>query len=152
MRFTCRLNMGFNLIILEMICLSDITQESIAARIDHYVDVFVCENFACVMTFESLMLMPFCLEKTSVRKWYLKVLAVFSGALGWDQVKNARITITHVCFIALTLAGSQGTCLNICLFLRKLFEHKASCSNSFLGTRQKLMHEKMCDPYNASSH
>ena len=29
-----------------------------------------------------------------------------------NQVKYARITITHVCFIELTLAGSLGRCLN----------------------------------------
>ena len=39
---------------------------------DHFAEVFICENVASgyddVMTFESLQLMPFCLEKTSVRK------------------------------------------------------------------------------------
>ena len=32
--------------------------------------------------------------------------------MGWSKVKYARITITHVCFIALTLAGSLRRCLN----------------------------------------
>ena len=32
--------------------------------------------------------------------------------LGWNKVKYARITITYVYFIALTLAGSLGRCLN----------------------------------------
>ena len=36
----------------------------------------------------------------------------FQYGFGWDQVKYARITITHVCFIALTLAGPLGRCLN----------------------------------------
>ena len=36
----------------------------------------------------------------------------FQCELGWNKVKYARITITHVCFIALTLAGSLGRCLN----------------------------------------
>ena len=31
-------------------CLSDITQESIAARTDPYANVFICENVAPVMT------------------------------------------------------------------------------------------------------
>ena len=37
-------------------------------------------------------------------------------------------------------------CINICRVPRKVFEHQpaASCSNSFLGTRQMLMHEKAC--------
>ena len=60
MRFTCCLNLGFNLIILKMspVCLtlhgkarlSDITWESVAAQTDHYVNVFVCENVACFKT------------------------------------------------------------------------------------------------------
>ena len=36
----------------------------------------------------------------------------FQQGLCSNQVKHARITITHVCFIALTLAGSLGRCLN----------------------------------------
>ena len=36
----------------------------------------------------------------------------FQRCLSLDQVKYARITITHVWFIALTLAGSLGRCLN----------------------------------------
>ena len=49
-------------------------------------------------------------------------------------VKYARISITHVCFIALTIAASLGRCLstNGLVFI------------SFLGTRQMLMHEKTC--------
>ena len=35
----------------------------------------------------------------------------FQFYLGWNKVKYARITITHVCFIALTLAGFLGRCL-----------------------------------------
>ena len=64
------------------------------------------------MTFESLTLTPFCLEKSSVRKGIFNVLATFSARCMLNQVKYARITITHVCFIALTLAGSLGRCLN----------------------------------------
>ena len=36
----------------------------------------------------------------------------FQCGLGLTQVKFARITITHVCFIAFTLARSLGGCLN----------------------------------------
>ena len=71
-------------------------------------------------------------------KRYFKVLAVFSVGFGWSLVKYARIAITHVCFIALTLARSLGRCLNT---------RQASCSNNFLGTWQMLRHEKTCDPY-----
>ena len=52
----------------------------------------------------------------------------FQCGLVWILVKYARITITHVCFIALTLAGSLT----------------ASCPNNFLGTRQMIMHAKTC--------
>ena len=65
-----------------------------------------------VMTFESLTLTPFCFEKSSVRKWILMFKRRFQRGLCWNQVKYARITITHVCFIALTLAWSLGRCLN----------------------------------------
>ena len=64
----------------------------------------------------------------------------FQCSLGWNQVNNARLTITHVCFIALTLARSSDNVWT--------FGLTASCSNSFLRTRQMLMHEKnTCDPY-----
>ena len=36
----------------------------------------------------------------------------FQCGFGWNQLKYARIMIIHVCFIALTLAGSLGRCLN----------------------------------------
>ena len=36
----------------------------------------------------------------------------FQRGLCWNQEEYARITITHVCFIALTLAGSLWRCLN----------------------------------------
>ena len=58
-----------------MICMHDVTLESVAAVTDHFADAFVRKNVARVydivgdvMTLESLTLMPFCLEKTSVRK------------------------------------------------------------------------------------
>ena len=40
------------------------------------------------------------------------VLAAFWCELGWEKVKYARITITHACLIALTLAESLERCLN----------------------------------------
>ena len=44
--------------------------------------------------------------------------------------------ITHVCFIAVTLAGSLGRCLNT--------RPAAPCSNNVFGTWQMLMHKKTC--------
>ena len=39
----------------------------------------------------------------------------FGDVFSAVQVKYARITIIHTCFIALTLAGSLGRCLNTSL-------------------------------------
>ena len=55
--------------------------ERIADQTDHFADVFVRENVAYgydVMTFESTQPTPFCLEKSSVRKRTIYVLAAFS--------------------------------------------------------------------------
>ena len=60
--------------------------------------------------------------------------------VGWIQVKYARIMITHVCFIALTLAVSLGRCLTTQpdgLMFKQLPQDPANlnaCKN-------------MCDPY-----
>ena len=54
--------------------------ERIADQTDHFANVFVRENVAYgfdVMTFERTQPMPFCLEKSSVRKWTIYVLAAF---------------------------------------------------------------------------
>ena len=54
-----------------MICMTLYT-ERIADQTDHFADVFVRVNVAYgydVMTFESTQPTPFCLEKSSVRKW-----------------------------------------------------------------------------------
>ena len=67
-----------------------------------------------VMTFESLKLTSFCLEKTSVRKNGISRFKLcFKLAFGWNQVKYARITTTYVCFIALTLTESLERCLRV---------------------------------------
>ena len=65
----------------------------------------------------------------------------FQCGLCWNQVKYARITITHVCFIALTLAGSLGRCLNTRpsgLVFKQLPQDPANV-NAW---------KNMCDPYN----
>ena len=49
------------------------------------------------MTFESLTLTPFRLEKTGVRKMvFLGFRGVFGGFFGWNQVEYARIKIMFV--------------------------------------------------------
>ena len=40
------------------------------------------------------------------------MLTAFQCKFGWNKVKYARITITHVCFVALTIAWSPGSCLS----------------------------------------
>ena len=68
----------------------------------------------------------------------------FQCGLCWSHVKHLRITITHVGFIALALAGPSDDILTLGLM--------ATCSNSFLRTQQMLMHEKnMRDPYKFSN-
>ena len=55
-----------------IICMTLYT-ESVAGQTDHFADVFVRENVAygydVVTTFESTQPTPFCLQKSSVRKW-----------------------------------------------------------------------------------
>ena len=60
----------------------------------------------------------------------------FQCGLGWNQLKYSRIRITHVCFIAYTLAGSLGGCLNT---LPNGLVFKQLPWNP-----QLLMHEKTC--------
>ena len=47
--------------------------KSVADQTDHFAEVFVSENvtygYDVVTTFESIQPTPFCLEKSSVRKW-----------------------------------------------------------------------------------
>ena len=84
--------------------------ESVADQTDHFVDVFVRENF--VYCYD---LWKFTADAILFREIHRKerdVLVAFSGHFGLNEVKYARITITHVCFIALRLAGSLGRCLN----------------------------------------
>ena len=62
----------------------------------------------------------------------------FLCKLGMNKVKYARITITHVCFIALTLAGSLGKCLITRPSVQTASSEPGKC-NAW---------KSMCDPYN----
>ena len=65
----------------------------------------------------------------------------FRCELGWNKVKYARITITHGCFIALTLAWSLGRCLKtrpLGLVFKQLPQDPANVN----------ARKNMCDPYN----
>ena len=67
------------------------------------------------------------MKKNGILRFYL----CFQWAFGRNQAKYAIITITHVCFIALTLAGSLLRCLN-------------TQPNSFLGNHKTMLHVKTC--------
>ena len=57
MRFRCCLDMAFSLTkpILALICLHDLTWESVAALTDHFSDAFVCENVVCVFDVMAML-------------------------------------------------------------------------------------------------
>ena len=64
--------------------------ESVADQTDHFAVVFVRENVAYgydVVTFENTQPTPFCLEKSSVRKWTMSECfsSVFSG--NWAGIR-----------------------------------------------------------------
>ena len=94
--------------------------ESLADQTDHFADVFVRENDAYGYDAVTTLWR----SKVHSRRHFVKRNPVsemdnlmfqqhFQCKFGWNKVKYARITITHVCFIAFTLAGSLGRCLNI---------------------------------------
>ena len=93
-----------------LICVHYVTLECVVAVTDHFAYVFVRKNIARVyMTLwrrndvRKLSLTPFFFEK--LEKGDLMFKRRFQRGLCWNQVKYARITITHFCFTALTLAG-----------------------------------------------
>ena len=51
-------------------------------------------------------------ESQCKKRDILMFLQRFQCEFGWNKVKYARIMITHVCFIALTLAESLARCLS----------------------------------------
>ena len=86
--------MGLNFKILQISPLDiymTLYAESTTDQTDHFADAFVRENIAhCydfVMTFESLPLTQFCLEKFSVRKGiFFMFLRRFQCKFGWNKV------------------------------------------------------------------
>ena len=101
------------------------------------------------MTLESTQPTPFCLKKTSVKKMdNLMFLQRFQCKSDWNKVKYARITITHICFIALTLAGSLERCLTtrpIDLVFKQhpltwqMLKHKRTCVIPIMETNDKAI-------------
>ena len=89
---------------------------------DHFADAFLRKNIAHVyMTLwqhndvQKLMLMPFCFEKSSVRKAIFNVLAMSSVL---SMLKSGKIhkNNDHTCLFH---------CINTCRFPRTMFEHSA---------------------------
>ena len=110
MRFTCCLNIAFNLTkpVWALICLHNATLGSDAALTDHFAYAFVCENVTFwrrygVRKFDAGV---FYLDKSSVRKRYI---VVFKQRFQCGKLKIGisypKITIVYACFVALTLAG-----------------------------------------------
>ena len=95
--------------------------KSVAAQADHYVDVFVRENVVRVMTLwrrydvRLLMLTPFCLEKTSVRKMKFKVLAMLPVGVLLESGTICK-NKDHTCLFHF---------INTCRSHQKMFEHSA---------------------------
>ena len=166
MRFRCCFNMGFNLIL----------ETSPDLFVWHYTGKHCCPDWSLrwifcsrklcmrydeVMTFEGLMLMTFCLEKTSVRKWYFKVLVVFSESYWLESGKmcsnNDHTCLFHcinTCWVPRKLlkheAVSRGSCLNMRLFPRKLFEHEAVPEEA-VWTRGLMFKQLPLDPLNVNA-
>ena len=143
MEYTRCLNMGLNLIILKWAL--------------HYLhDVIYGKRWGPDWSFRRC----FCSRKRCVRLWRYDVRKYTADAILFREIqckKNgqfnvfaafsvrsgleyARITITHVCFIALTLAGSLGRCLNPRPIGLVFKQHPRDPANVNAW-------KNMCDPY-----
>ena len=148
MRFTCRFNMGLNLKILKMspaLFAWCYIRKALQYRL--IISPMFCSRKCCVRLWpcnvQSTQPAQFWLREIQCKKMdNLMFKQRFQCELGWNKVKYARITITHVWFIAITLAGSLGR-----------FEHSVYRPrvHSIPWTRQMFMHEKTCDPYICAS-
>ena len=87
--------------------------ESIADQTDHFADAFVRENVVYGYDVRKFTANAILFREIQCKKRdILMYLQPFQCEFGWNKVKYARITITHVCFIAFTLAGFLGRCLS----------------------------------------
>ena len=81
--------------------------EHIADQTDHFAVVFVCENVAYCYDVRKYTTNANLFREIQCKELgYLMFKQRFQCELSWNKVKYARITIPHVCFIAVTLAGS----------------------------------------------
>ena len=93
--------------------------ESAADPTDHFTDAFFPKMLRTAMTlWRRYAVQKFTVDSILFREIHRKKMDIlmfwqrFQCKFHWSKVKYARITITHVSFIALTLAGSLGRCLN----------------------------------------
>ena len=83
--------------------------ECIAHQTDHFADVFVRYNIEYHYNVRKYTADAILFREIQCQKIdNLMFKQPFQCELGWNKVKYARITITYVCVIALTLAGSLG--------------------------------------------
>ena len=121
MRFSCCLNMAFTWqsLIWARICLHDVTRKSLWP----WLIISPMLLFAKTLGMSITLLRRYDVQKFDAdailfreilckKRDILMFKRLFRCGLGWNQVKYARITITHFCFIALTLVWSLGRCLN----------------------------------------
>ena len=77
--------------------------QSIADQTYNFSKAFVREN----VTYGYNIVTPFCFREIQCKKMdVLMFYQRFQRQLSWNKEKYAIIAITHVCFIALTLARS----------------------------------------------
>ena len=121
--------------------------ESLADQTDHFADVFFAKTLRTVMTlWRRYDVRKYTADAILFRETQCKKIdnlmfqQRFQCEFGWNKVKYARITITHVCFIALTLAGSLGRCLNTRPIGLVFKQHPRDPANVNAW-------KNMCDPY-----
>ena len=117
-------------------------RQNVVARNEQLVYAFVDVNIVSgndIFDIRFFMLSPSCTKRSSVRN--MITLRFFRGFWCNFRLESGKMREqrSHVCFIALTFDGSLGRCLNT-----RPQDLVVSCSNSFLGTHQMLMHEKSC--------
>ena len=146
MRFTYCLNLTWQYLLQALNCLHDITQESVAALTDHFSDAFVCKMLHTAMILcrnYDIQVWHWCHFVWWIQveeNGYFMFMRHFQCDFGWNQVKYARITITHVCFIAWTLFVALRRCLNTQpsgIVFKQLPRDPASVN----------ARKNMCDPY-----
>ena len=120
MRFTCCLNTAYlTKSVWALICLHDVTGKVFRPWLFILPMLLFAKTLRASMTlWRRYDVRKFDTDANLFREILCKKtdILMFKGrlqwSLCWNQVKCARITITHLWYTALTLAGSLGRCLN----------------------------------------